>query len=92
MLRGTSKQIIHLKNPESNLFEEAFLIVKTPPHPESSRRTMVEEANRLLEEHPAAPAQTDGSRPAGVWRALRWVLLYLTGALTGAMITVLCLL
>ncbi len=54
MVRGTQKQIIHLKNPESPLYEEAFLIVKSAPQKAQTRRTMVEEANRLLGEVPSA--------------------------------------
>lgn len=50
MLRGTKKQIIHLKNTESPLFEEAFFIVRNTPRTKERRTTMVEEAERLLAE------------------------------------------
>ncbi len=83
MVRGTQKQIIHLKNPESALFEEAFLIVKQPPRTPFRERTMVEEANRLLEGFPLssdtqeAPKKTKRGVPFG----------FLLGIVCGAVLT-----
>ncbi len=91
MLRGTKKQIIHLKHTESPLFEEAFFIVKhSPPADMSSPRTLAEEANRLLSEpdkseRPASPPP----RVRGVRRA---ILIFLLGAACGAAILTLCFL
>jgi hypothetical protein len=93
MVRGTQKQIIHLKNPESPLFEEAFLIVKNSPPAPITSRTMVEEANRLLTEPSAMPsAQAEACPPVSEKRLLRSTLLFLCGAACGALIAVLCLL
>ncbi len=90
MLRGTKKQIIHLKHPESPLFEEAFLIVKTHPPVPLRPTTMVEEANRLLAEQdtptPLPPSRAHHSR------FFEAVLSFVGGVLTGvAVLTVLCL-
>jgi len=48
MVKGCQRRVLHLKNPESGLFEEAFFFLKSPPPPESGAREMVEEANRIL--------------------------------------------
>ncbi|MBQ4324331.1 MAG: hypothetical protein IJC29_00910 [Clostridia bacterium] len=94
MVRGTQKQIIHLKTPESSLFEEAFLIVKPQPARQTpTRTTMVEEANRLLSREGQTPTQVaDGETTKSNPRLLLDGLLYVAGALTGAVITMLCLL
>ncbi len=90
MLRGTKKQIIHLKNPENPLFEEAFLIVKNHPPKEGAPRSMVEEANRLL----AVQDKQVYSMPAQRKRHLPWLALlcFMSGAVTGVLILLLCLL
>jgi hypothetical protein len=49
MVKGTQKQVIHLKNPESDLFEEAFFVIKHTPRTPPTKRTMVEEASRILQ-------------------------------------------
>ncbi len=82
MLRGTKKQIIHLKHTESPLFEEAFLIVKQLPQEDLPPRTLAEEANRLL------TGQTTAGAPAQPVRrmyGMKWaVLAFLLGALSSA--------
>ncbi len=90
MLRGTKKQIIHLKNPESPLFEEAFLIVKHDPSTRVGAKTLAEEANRLLTD----PYKTEERpSPARHRRDLRPLLFgFLLGASFGILILVLCLL
>ncbi len=90
MLRGTKKQIIHLKNPESPLFEEAFLIVKHDPPSGTNSRTLAEEASRLLADPYKPETPTSPTHPA---RGVRQVLLgFLLGAACGAAVLTLCLL
>lgn len=86
MVRGTQKQIIHLKNPENPLFEEAFLIVKQPLRQDVPALTMVEEANRLIATHATVANQT---QTPSTTRILRVVLLYISGILTGMLATLL---
>ncbi len=89
MLRGTKKQIIHLKNPDSPLFEEAFFIVKHDPSAHASSRTLAEEANRILADPYRPEEKTSPTRPR---RGVRLALLgFLIGAVTGAAILTLCL-
>ncbi len=90
MLRGTKKQIIHLKHPDNPLFEEAFLIVKHDPSAASPARSMVEEANRLLAE---PYKQEITPAPAPRRHGVRWALLcFLFGAISSAAILTLCIL
>ncbi len=91
MLRGTKKQIIHLKHTESPLFEEAFLIVKHSPPAGMSARTLAEEANRLLSEKRGEEAE-HMPLPSREKR-MKWVIpAFLLGAVSGAAILTLCLL
>lgn len=50
MVKGRQRRVLHLKNPESGLFEEAFFFLKSSSTEESScgARDMVAEANRIL--------------------------------------------
>lgn len=49
MVKGCQRRVLHLKNPESGLFEEAFFFLKSPePAPGCGAREMVAEANRIL--------------------------------------------
>lgn len=49
MVKGCQRRVLHLKNPESGLFEEAFFFLKSPPVPGAGgARELVEEANRIL--------------------------------------------
>ena len=89
MVRGIQKQIIHLKNPESALFEEAFLIMKTGARQNVPTLTMVEEANRLLETLAPTPIQEEDPPTTG---GLRSLLLFFCGTLLGVFATLLFLL
>lgn len=51
MVRGCQKKIIYLKNTQSNIFEEAYFVIKDNLKDESACECdMVEEANRILDE------------------------------------------
>ena len=85
MVRGTQKQVIHLKSPESPLFEEAIFVIKHMPHVPPTQRSMVEEANRLLSGEMSDELST---QVEGVKRTPAPLLLFL-GALIGASVTAL---
>ncbi len=89
VVRGIQKQIIHLKNPESALFEEAFLVLKLGARQNVPTLTMVEEANRLIDALSTSPKKEGKSR---VTSTLGAVLLFLSGALIGTLTTLLFLL
>ena len=49
MVKGRQRRVLHLKNPESGLFEEAFFFLKSPSSaPVCGAEDMVAEANRIL--------------------------------------------
>lgn len=50
MVKGRQRRVLHLKNPESGLFEEAFFFLKASAGEASpcDARDMVAEANRIL--------------------------------------------
>ena len=51
MVRGCQKKIIYLKNTHSDLFDEAYFVIKNDTEYENiSECDMVEEANRILDE------------------------------------------
>lgn len=88
MVRGTQKQIIHLKHTESSLFEEAFLILKptaTPPR----RVDMVAEAERILSRKRDGQEQEQGG--AYKTRHFPLFLSFLAGVLLGTLIPLLFL-
>ena len=84
MVKGCQRRVLHLKNPESGLFEEAFFFLKAPsPASECGAREMVAEANRILLGYRAADAiRKPRSRRAA----------FLFGALSGAAVAVATLL
>ena len=51
MVRGCQKKIIYLKNSGSDIFEEAYFVIKSNiRYEEISECDMIEEANRIIEE------------------------------------------
>ena len=52
MVRGCQKKIIYLKNTQSNIFEEAYFVIKDDLSCEKTEEyDMVKEANRILAEN-----------------------------------------
>lgn len=87
MVRGCQRRIIHLKNPESAVFEEAFFILKdqenrSPP----AQDEMVREANRILKENMTGEDGTE-ERPAPHFRLLQNGLWFLAGILISGGLT-----
>ena len=78
MVKGCQRRVLHLKNPESGLFEEAFFFLKAPTaEAPGAAREMIAEANRILL---GCRESGTGSRP----RSRR--LAFFVGILTGAVI------
>lgn len=76
MVKGCQRRVLHLKNPESGLFEEAFFFLKAPaPSEPGDARQMVAEANRILL---GCRESETGVRPRS--RRLAFVIGTLTGA------------
>ncbi len=80
MVKGCQRRVLHLKNPESGLFEEAFFFLKSPsPAGDGGAREMVAEANRILLGCRASDALR---KPRGRLSA------FLLGVLSGAAVAV----
>ena len=88
VVRGIQKQIIHLKNPESALFEEAFLVLKLGAKQNIPTLSMVEEANRLIE---SLSTSAKKEKQTHVSPTICGVLLFFTGAMFGTLLTLLFL-
>ena len=50
MVRGCQKKIIYLKNTGSDVFDEAYFIIRDKARASSDNVDMVKEANRILDE------------------------------------------
>ena len=78
MVKGCQRRVLHVKNPEGGLFEEAFFLLKDAG-PEgktgATRADMVREANRIL---------AGGEDPEENAKGRRAAPLFLLGALFGA--------
>lgn len=91
MVRGTHKQIIHVKNPGTPWCEEAFLIVRGDRSYPGSGSTMAEEVEKMLsgtasgEVSPAAPPRS------GIKRAGVALLTFFGGVCLGVAVTLLIL-
>lgn len=80
MVKGCQRRVLHLKNPEGGLFEEAFFFLKvSSPGARDGARDMVAEANRILlgcqENLPAAKRRPRGAA------------VFLLGVLCGAVVS-----
>lgn len=68
MIKGVSKKVIVIRDPQSELFEEAYFIIKTGKGlSRPSEDDMVNEANRLI----SAYCATGGEESGGAEGALR---------------------
>ena len=51
-MRGYQKKVIYLKNMESDLFEEAYFVIKDSTGGDSrSTESLIDEANRIIKEN-----------------------------------------
>ncbi len=51
MIKGNQKKVIHVKNTESGIFEEAYFILKEDISKNLSEGDIISEANRIIEEN-----------------------------------------
>ena len=75
MLKGCQRKIIVMKNTGSNIFEEAYFVLReNAVKAHISETDMIEEANRIIKEigiHGGiSPKKTKQGIPAYVWIAL----------------------
>ena len=84
-MRGTQKRVVYLKNTGSDMFDEAYFIIKEKTEQlfTQSGDDLIKEANRIISE------QTVRRGIRGGGRKLRDVCAFLTGALLSFILTVL---
>lgn len=51
MIKGNQKKVIHIKNTESRIFDEAYFILKEGILLSVPENDMINEANRIIEEN-----------------------------------------
>ena len=51
MIKGNQKKVIHIKNTESRIFDEAYFILKEGIILSVPENDMINEANRIIEEN-----------------------------------------
>ena len=76
-MRGYQKRIIHLKNPGSAIFEEAFFVLKDEGGSSADSDSVIREANRIIEEN----ALTKDGR-VNKKRGRKFLLLFLLSLIT----------
>jgi hypothetical protein len=84
-MRGYQKKVIHLKNPGSAMFEEAFFVLKDEDDSYSEADSVIREANRIIEENTVMRDRTVRGR---LWKK-SFLLLFLS-ALTVCAFIVIC--
>ena len=72
-MRGYQKKVIHLKNPGSAIFEEAFFVLKDDKDETIENDSVIREANRIIEEN--ALAKDGEARRIGFKKILLLLLL-----------------
>jgi len=78
MVRGYQKRIIHLKNTESDAFDEAFFLIGEEGSG-MDERDLIAEANRIISE-------CSSGRRRGIFERAKGVIIFIAGALTGGAI------
>lgn len=85
MVRGYQKRIIHLKNTESAVFDEAFFLVNERNSVGVGEKELIREANRIVDES----LRNKDSKRKRVIEAVKRIGIFLIGAFIGFL---LCLL
>ena len=84
MVKGAQKQMIVIRTGNSRYFDEAYFVLRREVRPQRGRKNdILEEANRILEEHDPPHAQSRKKRLS------RGALLFLLGILCGAAVAAL---
>ena len=89
MVRGCQKKIIYLKNTQSNMFEEAYFVIKDNLFYEKDREgDMIDEANRILKESFNIEESESFARKT-LQFLKKYSISFLSGLLLGIIITIL---
>ena len=82
MLKGCRKQMIVLRGTGSEIFDEAYFVLKKSDERrslhEQERKSMLLEANRILEEN-----RVEGSAREKSYYLIRYLLFFLSGIILG---------
>ena len=89
MIRGNRKSIIHIKDTESRIFDEAYFILKEGIALSVPKNDMINEANRIIEENLNGDGLRGGARDALNFKKL--TLLLFTVAATVLAVLLFCL-
>ena len=88
MVRGCQKKIIYLKNTQSDIFDEAYFVIKDNSlYEQLSECNMVEEANRILKESFDFEENESLNGKIGLF-VKRYLIPFLLGIILGILITV----
>lgn len=66
-MRGYQKRVVYLKNPGSAIFEEAYFIIRERPDGDDDEKTIMDEANRIIEENSSGGRKKRRGRFLGVF-------------------------
>jgi hypothetical protein len=84
MLRGYQRRVIFLKNTDSELFEEAYFLLRDGSSQKKDGRELIDEALRIIDKKTGGnKRRRKGDRLA---QLLRLIIPFLIGALTGGAI------
>ena len=79
-MRGYQKRVIHVKNTGSNVFEEAYFVLKEDFKSAPSRTSLVDEATRIINENTVG-------RKKGILKGIRVALpAFLVGVLISVIV------
>ena len=88
MVRGCQKKIVYLKSTGSDVFDEAYFVVREMALDKMSECDMVKEANRILEECTSLDNEID-KREALFGFFKNKIVPFLVGIVVGMIITIL---
>ncbi len=84
MVKGCERRVVHLKNTDSAMFEEAFFLLKDEKNEKPpSHGMMVREANRIIEENTTRGGVYGEPTPLS-FSLRQTVVAFLLGALLGS--------
>ena len=88
MVRGCQKKIVYLKSTGSDVFDEAYFVVRETALDKISECDMVKEANRILEE--CTSLENDRDKKEALFGFLKnKTVPFLVGTVVGMIITIL---
>lgn len=86
MLKGAQKKMVMLRTADSSIFEAAYFILRDDADAPAKGKqpTMLEEANRILNQSFTSRSTAQKKQPGRLRAFLRRMLLFLLGFLLGA--------